>query len=148
MSPVEFTVLGRPQPAGSKRAFPRKGGGVIVTDDNPRAKSWQQEIRTVALDAMGDATPFVDPVEVFFRFVLTRPLGHFGSGRNAGSVRASAPVYPIVKPDVTKLIRAVEDAMTGIVFRDDAQIVNQRAYKTYGDPERVEVVVWKIVPQS
>jgi Holliday junction resolvase RusA-like endonuclease len=38
--------------------------------------------------------------------------------------------------------------MTGIVFRDDAQIVNQRAYKTYGDPERVEVVVWKIVPQS
>jgi Holliday junction resolvase RusA-like endonuclease len=148
MSPVEFVVLVRPQPAGSKRAFPRRGGGVIVTDDNPRAKSWQQEIRTVAMGAMQDESPFIHPIELFCRFVLARPLGHFGTGRNAGSVRGSAPTYPTVKPDVTKLIRAVEDAMTGIVYRDDSQIVSQRAFKVYGDPERVEIVVFQIVAQS
>lgn len=144
---IEFTVLGRPQPAGSKRAFPRKGGGVIVTDDNPRARSWQQEIRIVAVEAM-DGEIIDGPVELFCRFVLARPAGHFGTGRNAGSVRLSAPRYPIVKPDITKLIRAVEDALSGIVYRDDAQIVNQRAFKAYGTPERVEIVVWKIVAQS
>lgn len=148
MMPFELTVLGRPQPAGSKRAFPRRDGGVIVTDDNPRAKSWQQEIMSVAVEVMDDAEMIVGPVELFCRFVLARPAGHFGTGRNAGSVRASAPRYPIVKPDTTKLIRAVEDALTGIVWRDDSQVVNQRAYKTYGTPERVEIVIWEVVSQS
>jgi Holliday junction resolvase RusA-like endonuclease len=146
--PIELTVLGRPQPAGSKRAFPRRGGGVIVTDDNPRAKSWQQEIRMVAVEAMNGDEIIDGPIELFCKFILARPLGHFGTGRNAGTVRLGAPVYPTVKPDTTKLIRAVEDALTGIVWRDDAQVIRQRAYKAYGTPERVEVVIWPIVAQA
>jgi hypothetical protein len=60
---VAFTVLGRPQPAGSKRAFAVRRGGaltgrVAVADANPRAKSWQGEVRAAAVDAFGhDAGP-------------------------------------------------------------------------------------------
>ena len=40
-----------------------------------------------------------------------------------------------------KLARAVEDALTGIVWRDDAQIVDEQLSKVYGEPARVEVDV-------
>jgi Holliday junction resolvase RusA-like endonuclease len=81
------------------------------------------------------------PLHLSLVFCLARPKGHFGSGRNADVVKPSAPRYPTVKPDATKLTRAVEDAMTGIVWRDDAQVVDQYVTKVYDEPERVVVTV-------
>ena len=46
-----------------------------------------------------------------------------------------------VKPDLSKLIRATEDAFIGLLYADDAQIVETIARKHYGTPERVEVCV-------
>ena len=43
-----------------------------------------------------------------------------------------------------KLTRAVEDALTGLVWRDDAQVVDEVLSKRYGAPERVEVRVWRV----
>ena len=42
-------------------------------------------------------------------------------------------MYPITKPDATKMLRAVEDAMTGIAWLDDAQIVRQVVTKRYAE---------------
>jgi Holliday junction resolvase RusA-like endonuclease len=47
-------------------------------------------------------------------------------------LKASAPIAPPVKPDVLKLARAVEDAMSGIIYKDDAQIVTERLCDRYG----------------
>jgi Holliday junction resolvase RusA-like endonuclease len=80
-------------------------------------------------------------------FVLPRPKGHHGTGRNAGVPKASAPQWPTVKPDTTKLLRAVEDACTSILWRDDAQIVIQTACKVYGDPARCEITVRPLAAQ-
>jgi Holliday junction resolvase RusA-like endonuclease len=141
---VYFTVVGHPQPAGSKRAFPNKGGGVSVVDDNPKAKSWQAEVSVAAIQAMIDAEleMFEGPCGMAVIFTLVRPKGHFGTGKNAGVLKESAPPYPIVKPDTTKLLRGVEDAMTTIVYRDDSQVVEQAVSKHYGTPEGVRVSVW------
>jgi Holliday junction resolvase RusA-like endonuclease len=46
-----------------------------------------------------------------------------------------------VKPDLSKLVRATEDSFTGLLYADDAQIVETIARKHYGTPERVEVYV-------
>jgi Holliday junction resolvase RusA-like endonuclease len=155
---VVFEAYGRPQPAGSKRAFPirRKAGGgwvltggVAVTDDNPKAKPWQADVADVALAAMmrtfgADFYPMAGPVALSVVFTLKRPKGHFGTGRNARDVKASAPAFPCVKPDTTKLLRAVEDACTGIVWNDDAQVIEQSAMKSYGTREGVRVAVWEL----
>jgi crossover junction endodeoxyribonuclease RusA len=45
----------------------------------------------------------------------------------------------VVKPDLDKVIRATCDALTGILYADDAQIVDTSARKHYGSPERVEI---------
>ena len=141
---LRFSVLGHSQPAGSKRAFAR-AGKVAVVDDNPRSTDWKQEVRGAAGLAMWDANLAGDlidgPLLLVAEFVLARPQGHFGTGRNRKRVRPSAPLHPAVRPDTTKLLRAVEDALTGVVWRDDAQIVTQHATKRYGAPERVDVIV-------
>jgi Holliday junction resolvase RusA-like endonuclease len=56
-------------------------------------------------------------------------------------LRASAPRYPTGRPDVLKLARACEDALTGVIWRDDAQIVVERLYKDWGEPARVLVEI-------
>ena len=150
---LRFTVYGKPQPAGSKKAFAIKRNGVptgqvAVTDANAKSKPWQQEVRVAAYQSLA-AAPVVregrpvlaGPVSFEMTFYVKRPKGHYGTGRNAAALKPSAPALPTVKPDVTKLVRGVEDALTGTIWRDDAQVTDQRASKRYGEPERVEVVV-------
>lgn len=148
MTAVSFTVPGIAAPAGSKTAFVnRKTGRAIVTDASKRAKPWKAEVAAAALDRMNGTALLTGPLELHVRFYMPRPQGHFGTGRNAGAVKASAPPRPAVKPDATKLLRALEDACTGIVWRDDAQIVTQHVEKHYGEPARAVVAVAQLVNQ-
>jgi Holliday junction resolvase RusA-like endonuclease len=149
VSAVEFTVIGRPQPAGSKRGIPiyRKGrqftGRVATIDTNEdKVKPWRGEIVAAAREALAGRAPLEGPISLEVDFYVARPAGHFGTGRNHHLVKASAPRYPCARPDTTKLLRAVEDAMTDAgVWRDDAQVVTQTARKLFGRPERAEVRV-------
>lgn len=144
MSAVEFVVYGDPQTAGSKRAFTRRGGrGVIVTDDNKNLKEWQRLVADAARSERPDRL-LDGPLRLHIRFYMARPKGHLGTGRNAGTVRPGAPQLPSTRPDTSKLVRAVEDALKGIVWRDDGQIAQLAALKLYaepGDQPRCEVAI-------
>lgn len=138
-------MLGHPEPGGSKKGFvnPRTGG-VIITDANKKVKGWREEVARVA--RLAGEPKFDGPVHLFLTFFLERPKGHYGTGRNADVLKTSAPEYPIVMPDTTKLVRAVEDALTGIAWTDDSRVVQQVAAKRYGSPERCEVSVSPLIP--
>ncbi len=142
MPELRFTVLGKPQPAGSKRAFAIRKGGVptgqiAVTDANKHAKSWQREVKLAALEAVG-GSEFVHglltgPLNVSMVFYQQRPKSHYGTGRNAERLKASAPPLPTGRPDALKLARGTEDALTGVVWVDDAQVVDLDVHKRYVD---------------
>jgi Holliday junction resolvase RusA-like endonuclease len=79
-----------------------------------------------------DFEPFRGAVELRLGFDLQRPVGHFGTGRNAGIVKASAPAWPTVAPDTDKLARCVGDAITDAgLWKDDAQVAVLHAAKRY-----------------
>lgn len=139
----KVTVYGHPEPGGSKKGYVnRKTGGVIITDANAKVKSWREEVARVALEACGGEPLLLDgALYLAVHFYLTRPKGHYGTGRNAHILKESAPLYPTVKPDATKLLRAVEDALSGVAYTDDSRIVLQTAAKHYGQPERCEISV-------
>jgi Holliday junction resolvase RusA-like endonuclease len=141
---VSFSIEGRPQPAGSKRAFPRKRKdgrlAVSVVDMNPNAAGWKAHIRERAANAfpcLGLPAMNGEPVGLSVDFYFERPRSHYRTGRFAHLLKPSAPIRPTVKPDTTKVLRALEDALTGIAWKDDAQVVDQRARKFYGDPHVV-----------
>jgi len=150
---ITFWVDGKPEPAGSKQAFcptnkatgePYRGprGRIIinVVDDNPKSKEWKKVVARAARLHFTRA-PHDGPVECRFEFVVTRPQYHFGTGKNAEQLKDAAPHFPTAKPDTLKLSRGTEDALTGICWIDDSQVVNQTATKRYGTLPGVQITI-------
>lgn len=72
------------------------------------------------------------PVRVEILAVLPRPKGHYGTGRNAGTLKPSAPRSPIRPPDADKVARAVLDALVAAdMMLDDAQVIALTVGKVY-----------------
>jgi hypothetical protein len=138
---ISFFVPGKPLTAGSKSAIPGKGPGgrpLIVESGNRQAKrAWRDDVRQAAMHAIdADGYPLwsSEALEAVFVFVAKRPSGQLRSGRFAGQLHPWAlDRRPTTRPDALKLARAAEDALTGIVYADDAQIVDERQHKVYGD---------------
>jgi Holliday junction resolvase RusA-like endonuclease len=62
-------------------------------------------------------------------------------------VKNNSPRYPTGKPDADKLLRAIGDALTGVVWVDDSQVCDAYVSKQWDDVgggERVEVTVREI----
>jgi crossover junction endodeoxyribonuclease RusA len=122
---IEFQVHGKPQPQGSAKAFIPKGWKrPIITSDNKTLKPWRQDVSQLAAQAMQGQETTTAPVSVAVTFCFARPK----------SVKASV-VHKTTKPDVDKLLRSVLDSMTGIVFRDDSQVVCLVGQKEFGPVE-------------
>lgn len=132
---ISFTVYGKPEPQGSMRAFVIKGRP-IVTSSNKNLKSWRQQVATAALVARDDvqgpsAAIWEGAVNVMVNFYFDKPK----------SVKRT---YMTTRPDLDKLVRSVNDALTGIIFKDDSQVVACAAFKFYGSPARAEIQVEEI----
>lgn len=142
MSDVTFFVPGIPQPGGSKTAFYNKHTKrVSVSEACKKNPAWRSVVVGFAMEAHKEP-PLTGPLTLHVAFFMPRPRGHFGSGKNANKVKPSAPLYPTGRPDTTKLLRALEDALTGVLWVDDAQIVVQSAAKLYAEDGRVGAKVF------
>jgi len=121
MREIHLWVPGPPATAGSKTAFRTKTGKINVTHANKKFRSWSYELKAAAQAEYKEA-PCTCSVTLSVRVALMRPNGHYGTGRNAGTLKASAPLEHTQRPDLCKIIRAVEDSLTGVIWRDDSQI--------------------------
>jgi crossover junction endodeoxyribonuclease RusA len=120
---ITFTAYGTPIPKGSTKAFFRQGMRFpVVTNDNKRTKPWADTVKCAALDAIGSSNIlFPDgPVRIDILFKLPRPKS---LSKNV--------VHHVKKPDVDKLTRAIFDSLTGVIWTDDSQVVDQHSLKTY-----------------
>ncbi len=120
---VRFYVRGIPAPKGSMRGYyiPGKMGKprVILTEDNKHTRPWANTVRLVIQEKAPPA-PWECAVELLAVFRLQRPK--------------SLPkriVHPTRKPDLDKLLRCIKDAMKGVLYKDDAQVVKVETEKTY-----------------
>jgi Holliday junction resolvase RusA-like endonuclease len=154
-------VFGEPKTKGSTRSFiPRRGDGSMVTraDGSPMVvtkddagdlgKAWLGAVaQAVALEmeAAGFAmVPARAPVALEMIFYRPRKAGHYGTGRNSGVLKDSAPAFPSTKPDVDKLERAILDALKNVAWHDDGQVIAAPAFKAFGTPARVELRLWRL----
>jgi crossover junction endodeoxyribonuclease RusA len=117
---LKFTVLGVARPKGSTRAFMRPGMKFpIVTSDNKSVKGWEESVRA-AIQQHAAGVFFHGSVLVRIAFHLPKPK--------------SAPKRwqpHLKKPDLDKLARGSLDAMKGVLWNDDSQVVELHVTKVY-----------------
>jgi Holliday junction resolvase RusA-like endonuclease len=131
---VAFVVDGAPAPQGSKTIERTAAGAAHVRESSRKVGPWRDAVALRAREAMAGRPPLTGPLELDVAFLFARPRSHYRTGRHAGQLKPSAPVYCDKRPDLDKLLRAIGDAITGIVAVDDAAIVELRARKAYGSP--------------
>lgn len=130
MDEIVFFAVGTPAPQGSKRHV---GGGRLI-ESSRRVGPWRGAVRAAAIRALGGRPPRTGPLEVHLRFVMPRPKSHLRQGRaqtDGWRLLPSAPRQHTGKPDVDKLVRAALDALTGVCWCDDAQVVAVHGEKGY-----------------
>lgn len=137
-SRIEFVVRAHPEPKGSTSAFPIKTGAFdlqghpkyrcVLTSANPELKAWEKCVHAAAVVARNQHDiwqPLVHAVKMTVVFWLPRPA----------SVTPSKRPLPSVKPDLSKLVRGIEDALTGVLLADDALITTTYSFKRYTNGE-------------
>jgi len=128
---IEFFVPGKPQALQRHRST--KSGHHY----DPSAGD-KQDFLAKAM-AHRPEEPLRGPLllEVFCYFA--RPKSHFGTGKNASLLKDSAPVYHTSVPDADNLLKFVGDALNGIFWHDDRQIVLARILKIYGPTPGIQI---------
>jgi Holliday junction resolvase RusA-like endonuclease len=116
---LTFTAYGTPVPQGSTRAFV-VNGRAVTTSANKNLRPWRDTMAAAAREAMDGHPPIDGPVGVFATFTRPRPKS-----------RPKRDLWPDRKPDIDKLARGLLDALSGPVFRDDAQVCGLRVAKRY-----------------
>jgi len=136
-----FTVYGLPvaQARAGRRHFivPGKGGAARACStafDPAKSKNWKQDVRLQVLAELRKAgsvpTAHEGPVVMDLFFYLPRPKS-----------LPKRVKHHLKKPDKGNLEKGVEDALKGLIWRDDSQVIDGRTRKQYGDPPRVVIAL-------
>jgi crossover junction endodeoxyribonuclease RusA len=138
---LEFQVFGVAKPKGNMRAIQVKGMRYpIVTESNRNVKSWQQLVAEGASHALHRlplderSLLYASAVRLTVAFYLPRPK----------SLPKRRAVAHLTAPDWDKLARCVGDALSQVVYHDDAQVVEAVIGKFYAgvdEAPRVDVRV-------
>ena len=135
-----FTIDGRPIPQGSVVAHVKDGRASIHYASGSGLAVWRNQVGAAAREAWGADNVYGGPMSVELTFRMKRPNSHYRDLRGTLKV-GYASARPDVMPDLDKLIRAILDALTGIVWRDDGQVVDIIARKVYASNPGVDIVV-------
>lgn len=132
-SVIHLKFLGEPAPQGSKTVT-RYGS---VREVSTKIQPWRASVQ-YACDEQYKGAPIAEPVALDVTFVLPRPKGDYGTGRNATKLKPSAPMHHTKTPDLDKLLRGLLDPMTvkcgGNVLSDDSIVIELNGKKRYAEP--------------
>ena len=128
MTEINLTILGKPIPL-SRTGHGQFGGKYFSAPTSRQiglvVDAWER--------AGGIRFPDDSPLHLTCTFCYERPKSHFGTGRNAGKLKDSAPSFPIGPADVDNLVKLLMESLQGNAFRNDSRIVRVSASKVYRD---------------
>lgn len=134
---LTFTIPGQPQGKGRPRVGKTFGGHARMFTPE-QTVNYEGMIRVVAHQAMAGRPLIEAPVRVFISMGCQVP----GSWSDRKQARALAgEVFPTTKPDMDNTLKAVFDALNGVVWKDDVQVCDLGVVKRYSASPGVTVSV-------
>lgn len=141
---ISFTVLGQPVGKGRPRTRVVHGKGKSFAQIYTDSKTKQAE-NTILAQALQHrpASPIEGPIRLSVTSVFGVPASW--SKRKRAEALAGA-VRPTGKPDVDNLVKALMDALNGVFYLDDTQVVQLIAIKQYGEVPQTRVILEPLSP--
>lgn len=108
--------------------------GVTWTKQGPKhytpaeTRAWKKTVAVYARSAMRGAAPFAGALQLTLAFEVPIPPSWPNWKRDAA---ARGEIAPTIKPDADNFAKAVKDALNGIVWIDDAQVVEETIRKSF-----------------
>lgn len=140
--PITFRVVGVPQTQGSKSAYvignTRRAN--VVDANWKKLKPWRKKVREAAEKAY-QGPVLLGPMRLDVVFVFRWLEKHKRTGKYAGQIKENAPLWKDTQPDLSKLVRAIEDSLTGVIWKDDSQVCAPKPYKVFGHKDLAGVYI-------
>ena len=136
MMQIVFNVSGDPKGKGRPR-FARHGKFTKVYTDQ-QTLDYETAIQLCAKQAIGSGEPLKEAVGVYLYVRLPVPQSYSKKRKEAclcGSER------PTKKPDIDNVAKAFLDAMNGVIYLDDTQVVELHIKKSYSEVSGVDVMI-------
>ena len=136
---IQITIPGEPI-AKNRPRFARRGKFVkTYSDQQTEEGKWmyfaQQQI----------AGPLItEPLSVDLVFFIKRPRSHYGTGRNASTLKPSAPKWPENSKDTDNYIKFALDCLNNVLYDDDHRVIRVMGIKQYSDYPRTEIVAMRM----
>lgn len=135
---IWFSVPG--QPIGKARGrFVRRGNHVGVYTP-AKTEQYQRMVSLIARNSYG-LEPITGAVAVHFAYFFPIPKSY---SRKKAQLAMDNQIVPVVKPDWDNLGKLTSDALNGICYLDDKQIVSATIQKYYSDVPRTDILVWEV----
>lgn len=138
---VSFVINEKVRGKGRPRFGVVRGRAVAFTDRVTRA--YEGVLKKAAQEVMAGRAPFEGPVWVRVDAYMAVPKSATKAQRAA---MLAGDMRPTKKPDLDNVLKAPLDAINGVIFLDDKQVVAVGATKHYADTDRLEVIVGEISP--
>ena len=139
MNTIKFFVPGKPQGKARARTFynPRLGRSISMTPDN--TVLYENLIKECCMNNMSDEQKKHDDQAALTLYItaLYAPVKSTSKKQRERMLRDE--ILPTKKPDIDNIVKVVADALNGVAYRDDTQIVKIIAEKHYSDIEGLEI---------
>lgn len=136
----EFTIPGKP--CGKGRPRFTKSGHTFTPE---KTVNYETLVKLAFRQAYLSAEPIAAKVEVIAKITAYYPIPVSASKKLQAHMRTGL-MKPTTKPDTDNIAKICLDALNGIAYHDDAQIVELQVSKLYSDEPRV--VVWLAVSEA
>jgi len=132
---IKFIVLGKPIGKGRPKFSMRGSFPIVYTPKNTvdyetliKLEAKKYKPKTLLLGAI------VLKLNIFFPILKSM-------NKQMAKMARELVLRPTKKPDVSNILKCVEDALNLIIWHDDSQIVEEHIYKYYSDNPRVEIEI-------
>jgi len=139
---IEFTIPGNPVSQGRPRAAKR--GNKVIMYDPKESREYKEYVALIARQH-APKKPIEGALSVNIKIYRQIPKSTTKKDR---ALFLAGIKRPIVKSDTSNYVKGIEDALNGIIYKDDSQIVDLYAAKYYSDNPRVEISVKEIFAEG